>query len=954
MNTNEQVLPYRWQRLQTLYDEAMTLATSHRPQFVIDSCEDDKLLRDQLLSLVMQSDDNRAEATTGFAKRSQTTLESGYVIGRYRVLRQLGVGGMGSVYLAERADSEFQQQVAIKLVNSDLVSPNVIARMRGERQILANLNHPNIARLIDGGATSEGLPYLVMEYVEGTRIDLYCSTNNLDINARLLLFKQVCSAVHAAHQQLIIHRDIKPSNILVTPAGIPKLLDFGIAKLLDANTRISDTALTLVNERMLTPEYASPEQIRGEPLSTASDVYALGILLYELLTGTRPYRFKGTTLHQLEQFMQSHTPLKPSAVIEQLPASTRATDITLSKSLRGDLDNIIMKAMHKDTVRRYGSASALADDIDNYLSSRPISARPDTMGYLVSKFWKRNRWAVTSAAAMFVLIVALTIFYTWRLTTERNIAQRERLTATRVSDFMTEVFRVANPNESRGNTVAAREVLDAAVKHIDKDLSKEPEVQIALLRKMAQAYVGIGLWNEAEGLLQRAIKLQTDASGEKRIALADTYVELASVQRRLAKFRNEWDSLEVALQIRHSLHADRDVSAVPSLVAWARNLANRGNIDEATQTLVIAEKIAEEAQPSSALVLGKIYSAHGDILYDANRYKEAEQYYRKAAPLLHNTLDQGADPYVDNAIMIGGSLISQVRLGEARQFMSELIKELTTLYPSNHPLLASAWNELGIAYCDSGMYSDCSKAFQKSTDVEEQLSPKSMRTAMMYGNLGSAYRDAGNLDAALHALDKAIALFIELEGSNDANLMGIYYEQAAALRLKGDLTAAERALQAGEKVLAHTTDKENPTRYFLQLERGRWLTAKGKAAIAATKLQSTLDETPKEAKRLLANVYLALGEALDHTGKCDESIRQIRTAYDIRKTALPATNWYIYEAENSLGNALSKCGHIDEAQPLLTNSVEKLRQQRPKNDVSLAMAEKNLAAHEQRITKKAH
>jgi tetratricopeptide (TPR) repeat protein len=296
-------------------------------------------------------------------------------------------------------------------------------------------------------------------------------------------------------------------------------------------------------------------------------------------------------------------------------------------------------------------------------------------------------------------------------------------------------------------------------------------------------------------------------------------------------------------------------------------------------------------------------------------------------------------------------MILEVHLDEAREYLRSVLNELTPRYPANHPLIASVWNELGIAYCDSGLYAEGSSAFRKSVDMEQHLSANPLRVAMMYGNLGSAYRDAGNLHDALASLDKAINMMISASDDKNVNLKGLYYEQAATHRLLGNLSAAEKSLQAGERLLALSDDMTDPNRYFVLLERGRWLTAKGKAALAVTKLQSTLDETPKEAKRLLANIYLALGEALDHTSKCDEAIRQIRTAYDIRKTVLPATNWYIYEAENSLGNTLSKCGHIDEAQPLLTNSVEKLRQQRPKNDISLAMAERNLAAHEQRIKK---
>lgn len=954
MNDSEDSKPIRWQRLQTLYNEAMTVATVNRVQFVLESCRNDSALRDQLMSLVALEDsaNERAEALTGIARSDDAPLVVGTVIDRYRIIRPLGAGGMGTVYLAERADSEFHQQVAIKLVNRSLVSPNVIARMRGERQILANLNHPNIARLVDGGATTEGVPYLVMEYIEGTRIDLYCTTHQLDIRTRLKMFQQVCSAVHAAHQQLIIHRDIKPSNILVMQDGAPKLLDFGIAKLLDASARISDTALTMINERMLTPEYASPEQIRGETLGTASDVYALGILLYELLCGVKPYRFTGSTLLQLEKFIDSHIPLKPSQVVASISKTTQTTNIAAEKMLRGDLDTIVMKAMHKDIARRYASVSALSEDIERYLDDRPISAQPDTLRYLAVKFWQRNRWLVGSTAIMLVTIVCLSIFYAWQLKSERDAAQRERLTADRVSQFMTEVFRVANPNESRGNTVPAREVLDSAVARIDKDLHNEPEVQNKLLRKMAQAYIGIGLWNEAKQLLDRAVTLQNNSSGKQQLQLADTLTELARIQARLNDFKTERVSLERALDIRTSLHEDNSPDAIPLWIAWAKNNSTRGNFDAALQAVDRAEAIVAKHRDISSLTIGNIYSARGDVYSYSNRYKEADAAYNKALPLLHGFIDQGADPYLETALQLGYALILESKLEEAQRFMIALLHEMTPLYPKNHPSIAFAWNELGIAYCDSGMYLECSDAFRKSADIEQQLSPSSVRLAMMYGNLGSAYRDAGKVDQSLTALDQGIKMMIAVRDDLDPNLVGMYYEQAAALRMQGKLAAAEQSLIKGERLIAHSTDTTNPTRYFMETERGRWLIAKGQAESAITQLQKTLGNTPAESQRLLANIHLALGQAFLTMHRCDDAIRETSAAYEIRHAALPKQNWYIYEAQNNLGRALSECGKLDEATPVLTGSVNSLRPLRPADDISLAEAQQNLKAHQQRIATK--
>lgn len=942
--------PTRWQRLQVLYDEAITMATVQRPQFVISACGEDNVLRDQLLSLLMQK--QPAESSTGFIdiNAASTLLEPGYVIDRYRVVRHLGTGGMGVVYLAERADSEFEQKVAIKLVSSGLVSPNVIARLRSERQILAALHHPNIAHLIDGGATSDGKPYLVMEYVEGTRIDLYCSTHQLGIPERLKLFQQVCAAVHSAHQQLIIHRDIKPSNILVTTDGVPKLLDFGIAKLLVADARNNDTALTMINERMLTPEYASPEQIRGETLGTASDVYALGVLLYELLTGVKPYRFKGGTLSQLEQLIQNQTPTKPSAALAQAQElSTTGIDSTLTRTLRGDLDTIVMKAMHKDIARRYGSASALAEDIENYIANRPISARPDNIGYIARKFWRRNRWIVSSVAIALLVVISLTIFYTWRLAAERDIAQREKLTATRVSQFMTEVFRVANPNESRANKVPVREVLDNAAARIDKELKNEPQVQIVLLQKMAQAYVGIGSWDSAESLLIKAVARQRTIFGNNNLVLANILTSLADIQHRRAQFNEESASLEEALTIRHTLHADHDSDTVVDLIALARNNSNGGHFPIAQQQLQAAEAIANTLPDRHAYILGEIYSAYGDAFAYTSRYKEAETYYRKALPLLQGTIEQGADVYADTVLSLADALLDRNQTEATKALLNPLIAELEKRYEPNHPIISEAWNDLGIAYCDSGEYKQCSSAFQKSTDIEQSLSPDgSKRLAMMYYNLGSAYHDAGNLPAALKALATSISMIERLSSDHDPVLMSAYYNQAGVLRELGKLHEAQKSIEAGEKVTKYYADKSYVAVFSIALERGRWLFAEKSYAAAITELKKALHDLPPEEHGINASMQLALGQALLATHQCNDALQALTDAYQTRRSIMPKQNWFIYEAENNLGNALCVCGDNDKAKPLLNDSVTQLRLLRDKGDLRLAEAERNLLAFQKR------
>jgi eukaryotic-like serine/threonine-protein kinase len=433
--------PERWQQAKEILHAALDRAPAERTAFLDEACAADAELRAEVVSLLryeaeaedfsltaetQRSLDEPAssapllspDAPTLFAGpapplRQQTINEvAGQRIGRYQLLRELGQGGMGTVYLAARAD-DFRQQVALKLVKPRLgllpgTSADVLTRFRNERQILAALNHPNIARLLDGGATADGLPYLVMEYIEGQPLDTYCNEHQLSTGERLKLFRQVCSAVHYAHQHLVIHRDLKPSNILVTKDGTPKLLDFGIAKLLTPDLAAQTLHETAPEHRLLTPAYASPEQVRGELLTAASDVYSLGVLLYELLTGHSPYRRIDLPPHLLLRVVCEEEPERPSTSTELNETGGRKG----RSALRGDLDNIVLQALHKEPARRYASVEQLSEDIRRHLARLPVSARRDTLLYRTSRFIRRNRAAALAAstAAVAVLLLAVAFF----------------------------------------------------------------------------------------------------------------------------------------------------------------------------------------------------------------------------------------------------------------------------------------------------------------------------------------------------------------------------------------------------------------------------------------------------------------------------------------------------------------------------------------------------------------
>ena len=405
----------RWRRIEDLFHQARERPPAERRPFIEAAAAGDTELRDEVLSL-----DASAEGAgefldvppvSGNASAAAPPLD-GRRIGAYRLEREISSGGMGTVYLAVRDDDQYRKRVAIKLIRPGLESDFVIRRFLTERQILAGLEHPNIARLIDGGASEAGWPYLVMEYVEGLPVDEYCKRHHLTVEERLVLFRKVCAAVHYAHQHLVIHRDLKPNNILVGPDGEPKLLDFGIAKLLDPGHAGDAMAQTRTGVVLLTPLYASPEQILGGRISTASDVYSMGVLLYELLTGQRPYATDAGQPGRLAGAIVEEEPERPSTAVARAARRTAASPNDaepperLRRRLQGDLDNIVLMAIRKDPQRRYGSAEQFSDDIRRYLEGLPVIARRDTLGYRSSKFLRRHMAATVAVAGVLVALVA--------------------------------------------------------------------------------------------------------------------------------------------------------------------------------------------------------------------------------------------------------------------------------------------------------------------------------------------------------------------------------------------------------------------------------------------------------------------------------------------------------------------------------------------------------------------
>ncbi len=525
-----------------LCDEALEKSPEERKQFLAQACDNNPKLRravDSLLVSVGNSDHF-------LAAENEQDLRSlvGQQVGDYRIVKRLGSGGMGSVFLAEREGGEFEQRVAIKMIRRYMMSQELIQRFDSERQLLAGLQHPYVAQLIDGGTTNDGVPYLVMEYIEGVPIDVYCDQHKLDIKQRIGLIKKVATAVQAAHQNLIVHRDLKPANVMITPDGIPKLLDFGIAKLVDPSREAKTGNTTMFGHLPMTPDYSSPEQILEGTVTTAGDIYSLGVLSYELLTGSRPYELTSTSHPQLMKSVEALTIEKPSShIIERSGIDAKSwaeqrssTPQQLAKVLSGDLDRILLKALHKDPQQRYESVGAYARDLDRYLAGMPVEARDDTLRYRMSKFIARNKLTVGAAAVTLLAIVSGLGVSLWQagIARDQSIeAQAQLVRAEAVSGFLGDILLSPSVNWDgvlqTGPLATIADVLVAAERQLDTELAEYPEVQVELYHKISEALDEMELYDDALRVQNKAVTLAETALPEASPLRVDAYYFLATI-----------------------------------------------------------------------------------------------------------------------------------------------------------------------------------------------------------------------------------------------------------------------------------------------------------------------------------------------------------------------------------------------------------------------------------------
>ena len=719
-----------WKRIERVLDTVLENDPARWPAVIEKACGNDDLLRNEVETLLRHYPDIQSflqsPAVDGLGSLTfdREHIDSTYgkdfpVVGKYRIIREIAHGGMGRVFLAERADGQFDQQVALKLLHSDLDTENMRRRFRAERQILASLNHPNIARLLDGGVTKslyeegENRPYLVMEYIEGKPIVQYCYDHDLTIRERLKLFIKVAETVQHAHRNLIIHCDIKPSNILITEEGEVKLLDFGIARMLDENVSSMPLA-TQTLRRWMTPEYAAPEQIRGERPTTSTDVYQLGVLLYELLTGHRPFELTGENIRKLEQDIVEIDPAIPSLTVHSN---------VISRTLYGDLDAIILKALRKESGARYESASAFIDDVGRYLSGQPVTARRGNIGYRAGKFVHRHRLGVSVTAGILLLTGTLIGFYTHQLTIERDRAgqaalqaQVEAETAEQVAEFLMGLFEASRPERARGTEITARDLLVQGVEQAEL-LHDQPEVQARMFSVIGKTYHRFGMYDEARELYERALTIREQHFGSDHEQVAESLNDLGVILRNRGEYDLAEQFLRRAVAMRRALFDnDRNELAI-SIEELGRLLRDRGNYEE-------AESLFREGLEMRRRIFGNEHhetvaslSSVALLLRDLGDFEGAEPLFREALATYLNILEDN-HPWIATAKSnLALVLINLQQLEEAESLLHKALEIERATLDDNHPDLAIRLNHLGSIYRNQSRYRQADSVLSHAVQI---------------------------------------------------------------------------------------------------------------------------------------------------------------------------------------------------------------------------------------------
>ncbi len=845
-----------WQRIETILDTVLTLPDQEWDAYLQKTCRDDDLIREvksilwgieesEKTHFLERASADHQELINELSELNRPHHEDRYIgkqIGHYRIVEKAGSGGMGEVYRAERDDGQFHQFVAIKVLKQGYHSEEIIHRFRIEQQILANLHHPNIAQLYDAGLTDDGTPYLIMEFIDGIPIDEYANTHHLTVYERLDLLIKVCNAVQYAHTNLVIHRDLKAQNILVNSEHQIKILDFGVAKLIDP----ASTEITLIEtqpgQRLWTPYYASPEQIREGVVSTTSDVYSIGVLMHKLLTDTYPFDLSGKSLLEIENIIVSQEPTTASESIgkskhqEEASGARELTTQDLKKELKGDLDSIIAKALRKEPYARYESARQLAEDLQRYQHNLPVLSRKGNLKYRSRKFIRRNAVPVISAVSMLLTIAALITYYTIQITGQRNKALSEAHKAKLVTDFMINIFNNADPYDQNKKNLTAREILDQGTERIQKSIV-DPDIKATMLSALGNIYTDLGMYDKATPLLHEAMDIREHLKSGDNMDLASSYYDWANVNELSDNYKISLDYFAKASHIYHqmkndslyaknilelawvdyltadyqaadslatnALHIDRKiygnaskkVAQCDQYLAWVNNgEGNYGSADSLfRKALSLRQSLYKGDHPLIAQTLGGL----ARNLYDAQHDDSAEVYAKKALTMSKRLFGKKHPQIATLLHGLGLIELAEHKYKKSQQYILESLNMRRAIFGDNDPQTIVSLSDLAHTYFSDKQYQKAADIFKKVTEENTKvLGPDHPEVALALNNTGMCLWKAGEKREAVSYFKKSIAVasktyqpahprMIYIRG----NLADLYqdlgnYQESEALHLK--------------------------------------------------------------------------------------------------------------------------------------------------------------------------
>lgn len=876
-----QVDPEAWPVLSALMDEWLDLPEERRAAWLASLDPKQANLLPTLRELLSQPKPAFLEALpeiggdTGDPASAPGSFAPGMVAGPYRLERELGRGGMGVVWLATRADGSLKRDVALKFPLVYLDNRTLTNRFARERDILARLEDARIARLYDAGVTAQGQPYLALQYVEGEPVTEYCDRQGLDIRARLKLFLEVLRAVQYAHANLVVHRDLKPSNILVTKAGQVRLLDFGIAKLLEEGEAV-ETEITRFAGRALTPDYASPEQISGQAITTGADVYSLGILLYELLTGSRPYRVtRGTSAGDMAASVLGVDPTRPSqAAINESKAGARGgfTVKGLAAALRGDLDTIILKAIRKEPQARYSTADAFAQDIERYLSGQPVLARPESRWYRARKFVLRNRFAVSAAVTVALALAAgagIALWQAHRAVEEKRRADTEAATARAISDFLQRDLlsqagsaTQAGPGRPPDPDIKVRTALDRAAANLTGRFGTQPAVEAAIRQTIGDTYMELGLYAESEKQMERALALRRRVLGGEHKDTLNSELELSELYEDEGKY----DAAEALL--KNLLDVDRRLGreTAPEAIAALHTLA--GIASDSRGDYARAESLNRRALESERRVLGETDAVTlatmnnlAAVLAREGKYPQAEELYRKLIEIKHRVLGAEHPSTLTSLNGLGVLYRNEGKYGEAEPLLESVLAARRHAMGERHRDTLASMNGLGLLYLMEGKYAAAEPLLTRALETATQvLTDDNPDTQSCLNNLAELYRREGKLAKSAAAYERLLKARQRTYGQDNpftANTLGSLGE----VKLQQGHFAEANALlrSAVEHYRKHEVDnwRRDYTEWLLGASLtglGRYAEGRALPAAAARDLLQRSDSIPPEYRRILDQV----------------------------------------------------------------------------------------------------